>query len=69
MISLVLIMSLMSVFNIDAADNCQHFTHNHWHWFHYDEWLYQGHRLIGGLHYNYYHNTTHGDFLQKRCGT
>ena len=54
---------------IDAADNCQHFTHSHYHfpYAHYDEYVYQGHRNIQGSHYNDYHNTYHGDFLAKFC--
>lgn len=61
--------SVIPVTRTYAADNCQHFTHSHYHfpYAHYDEYLYQGHGLIGGSHYNYYHNTYHGDFIQKFC--
>lgn len=65
----VVSLSVIPVTRTYAADNCQHFTHSHYHfpYAHYDEYLYQGHGLIGGSHYNYYHNTYHGDFIQKFC--
>lgn len=51
----------------DAANACQHGSHNHWHWTHWDYWHYHGWFNDGGTHYHVYHNHRHGQLEFKPC--
>jgi len=55
---------------VQAADNCQHSTHKHYHfpYAHDDNHQYNGRSNQGGTDTHFYRNTTHADNYSKNCG-
>lgn len=54
----------------EAANDCQHFTHTHYHfpYAHRDEHRYDGsHFHYDQFHYHHYNDTTHTTPYEKRC--
>lgn len=60
----------LAVSPANAADDCQHFTHRHYHfpYAHYDTHEYHGsHWHWDQRHYHHYYNATHTTPYEKRC--
>jgi opacity protein-like surface antigen len=59
-----------SASSVAAADNCQHFSHTHYHfpYAHRDNYDNTGQAWYSnGEHWHEYHNTTHDDWFWKAC--